>query len=708
MAPIAASRFVLHPAVATPAASKPAAPPPHAPVAVSPTLLRSTHMATINPALLHFQNPHFRPIFIPQPQPRANFSLPALVSPLAQPTDQTLFEDPKDPAKKFHLAVYGIASTAGSAGRAKWVSFLPTGTGFELNIHLSETTGAALAQSSDRLDATTRYLISANIQSRLVTWDLESSPNTDGAALKLTLAIADFTLRDQVYEATTDPNAQTSLILRRTLSLAVPAANNPGLYVASTVAIDTAIPFKFNRDLDANVFSQLGAVSEPASAWNIVSVNWNGRRYPYYQSTAQPDQVYFLPDAFKIARQDKTPHAPALSVSMAGSDAGSVTLTLSYLAQPVWDPARIAAAEQLLQTTLSLSAPPALALFQAADTKLRIQLPATDSGGSGFVDQKDALIDMAGGIQGSVTMSLDQFRQVYDALFDGVSPLFSGEVNVTVDKDVATIPFISRATEFVGDIFDIESNVDTANHKLTATLTNAIESPVHIDALQGMVVKNGNSPINASITSVSPQAPLDLPPSDPASTADTITVVFDSSAGKSLLGAGAGILGGLFGGAKANPGDVALGAFGNLAANVLDNNCAPVFDLSKVHVVPDATAIWHAIMQNQQVGPVTRTVALKAVAAMVKPAQPVTSDSVMAIQVVFENGQTANFDNSVSADAAGFLNQSMKLSVPIDAFVLGNADTRNYRYRVDQVTAGGVKQGDWKSDNRDVLYIVTG
>ena len=50
----------------------------------------------------------------------------------------------------------------------------------------------------------------------------------------------------------------------------------------------------------------------------------------------------------------------------------------------------------------------------------------------------------------------------------------------------------------------------------------------------------------------------------------------------------------------------------------------------------------------------------------------------------------------------------MKLSVPIDAFVLGNADTRTYRYRIDQVTAGGVKPGEWKSDNRDVVYIVTG
>ncbi len=113
-------------------------------------------------------------------------------------------------------------------------------------------------------------------------------------------------------------------------------------------------------------------------------------------------------------------------------------------------------------------------------------------------------------------------------------------------------------------------------------------------------------------------------------------------------------------------------------------------------------------MQNQQVGPIMRSISLKTVAAMVKPpAQPV-ADTVMAIQVVFENGQTVDFDGSQTPDGAGFLTQTVKLAVPIEAFVLGNADTRSYRYRIDRVTAGGVKTGAWITDNRDVVYIVTG
>lgn len=708
--PIAASRFMLHPAASTLTTSKTSdASATHSAVALSPMMLRSTNLATVNPALLHLQNPHFRPILIPHPMPRASFSMPTLISPVAQPIDQTLFEDPKAPSSRFYLPVYGIASTAGSVGRAKWISLSPSDSGFQLSVHLSETTSPSLSQGASRLDAPTRYLISANVQSRLTSWDLVASANTDGAALKLTLAVPDFNSRDQLYEAMTDPAAQTSLILRRTLTLALPAPNQSGMFVAGTVAIDTTIPFKFSRDLDANVFSQLGAVStEPPSAWNFVPVNWNGRRYPYFQSAAQPEQVYFLPDAFKIARQDKSPHAPALSVSMAGGDSADVTLTLSYLAQPVWDPARISAAELALQTLLSLSAPPALALFQASDTKLEIQLPSADTGGgSTLVEQKDVLIDVAGGIQGSITMTLDQFRQVYDALFDGVSPLFSGEVRVTVDNNVASVPFVSRATDFVGAIFDVDSTIDSAGGKLVATLTNAIESPIHIDALQGVIVKNGTSAVSATIASVSPPAPLDLPAGDPTSNADEITVTFSVGADKGLLGVGAGILGSLLGGKKTDAGDIGLSAFGSVASNTLDSTCSPVFDLSKVHVLPDATAIWHAIMQNQQVGPVARTINLKVIAAMLKPPTPITSDSLMAIQIVFENGQTANFDASQNADSAGFLTQSMKLSVPIDAFVLGNSDTRTYRYRIDQVTAGGIKPGEWKTDNRDVVYVVT-
>jgi hypothetical protein len=65
-------------------------------VVVSATVQKSSTVASVNPAILHLQHPEFRPVFIPQAQPRSSFSLPTLISPDVQPTDHSLFEEPQD------------------------------------------------------------------------------------------------------------------------------------------------------------------------------------------------------------------------------------------------------------------------------------------------------------------------------------------------------------------------------------------------------------------------------------------------------------------------------------------------------------------------------------------------------------------------------------------------------------------------------------
>ena len=80
----------------------------------------------------------------------------------------------------------------------------------------------------------------------------------------------------------------------------------------------------------------------------------------------------------------------------------------------------------------------------------------------------------------------------------------------------------------------------------------------------------------------------------------------------------------------------------------------------------------------------------------------------LAAQIVFQSGQTASFDGSQTPDAGGFLNQVVTLTSPIEAFVLGDGPTDTYQYRLDTVTPSGVKTGDWKTDNRDTLYLVSG
>lgn len=657
------------------------------PVARPIAVQNSLTVAMINPEILHFQNPRFVEFGgVAQGSPRQSFALPVLISPTASPTDQTLFEEPQDPTKKHYLPSYGIAATASGGGPVKWVSLAPSANGFQLIVHLAEVTDPLVAKNNLRVDAPARYLLTANLQGRVANWDFQSA-STEGATLKLTLVLPDFASRDSVYQAMTDPAAQAKLIIRRSLALALPVPPVPSMqmpaqpgYRQLTTAIDSTIPFTFDKDLDKNVFQQLQGLGGALPPWQIVRVSWNGRPYAYYQDRSQPRNIYFLPDAFKIGRQPKPPHYPSLIISTNGVDLASLTLTLSYLSQPVWDPNRLAAAAKALQEQLSLDAPPLFALFEASSTNttLSLKLPSDDPSASpGLVPQRGAIIDIAAGIQGSVTLKLPQFRQAYDALFDEVSEFLSGQVAVTIDTDVETTPFTARASDFAGAIFDINTEIDAHSNRVVAVLQNAIESTIHVDNLFAVLGRGGNTLPN-SVEQISPPLPADLPPAR-------------------------------FGSSPAPAGSVTV-TLQPAPDQLVDSSCTVLFDFGQTHVVPDSKAIWHAILQNQVVGPVARPITLKLVAALLTTAPaPVSSgapsSSIMAVQVVFENGQTANFDASMSADVAGFLNQKISLAVPVEAYVLQEGGSDTYRYRVDLITEGSTKTGDWASDNRDVLFL---
>ena len=691
-----------------------AAPSAQPSTSVNVAIVKSPNIATINPAILHFQNPQFRPPLV-RPQARTDFDLPTLIAPAAVPTDALVYEAPKDSSKRFFLPGYAIAAAPGGVAQAKWVSFEPSGGGYLLTVHLADATPAALSQGNARLDPPTRYLISASLQGRAAKWDLTTVPSPQGVALTLTLIVGNFADRDSLYQAMTDPAAQAVLTIRRAVDIVAPSlASGQTSYARVAAALDTVLPFTFSKDLDANVFARLGGAPAAVPGWSTSGVNWNGRRYVYFQSPSQPSQIYFLPDSFRVGRQEDQPRRPALAVTAQGTDVGSVVMTLSYLAAPVWDPRRIADAGPALQQALGLNAPPSLALFEATGASLFLNLPGEDpAAGNSLVEQKGALIDLAAGVQGSVTLGLAQFRDVYGALFDERSSLLSGEVRVTVGEDVTAIPFTARISDMNEDIVTISSSVDVRDNIMTATLTNAIESPIHVESLTGAIVRGGQ-PLASAIAAANPHLPTDLKPAgkDPHSDPPgALAATLSPSTTQEVTQSVGSVIGGLLGGGG-NVAEQALGALGGLASQLLDASCTPQFDLSHVTAVPDPKATWQAMMQDQVVGPVSRNLTLKFVAAMLTkassapPTPPSSQDAVLAVQVVFDSGQTVTFDGSQTADSAGFINQTLKMSAPMDAFVLGTGPTDSYKYRTDVVAGAGIKQGTWTTDNRDTLFII--
>ena len=702
---------------------------------------------TVNPLAARLINPSFAFATQAAAQPRETFSMPALISPVAAPTGETLFEEPRDPTKKHYLPAYSIATTPD--GRSE-ILLQPIGKAFQLIVQLSETTTAVVSKSNVRIDAPTRYMLTAVVQDQFKTFDFGQVQ--DQGMLKLTLPIPDRPTMEGIFQAISDPEAHAKLILRRTVSLAVLGPIRPGnpavaaraavpafpgrpaihsgrivlpavaprpaipavaarpatatlqLYVLNSVAtIDTIIPFTFSKELDHYIFAQVETGPGSAQApWTIVRIPWKQGTYPYYQRLTQPDQFLFLPDAFKIARNPLAHGSPMLTVQSNGQTADDVTLTLSYVAQPVWSQQRIDAAAAWLKLQQS-SANPELALFDASNTALSLKLPAQDaSAAPALVPQPAAQIQIAAGVKGSVSMKLGQFQQIYDALFDQVSDLFTGQVMVTVAQDagpdVQVVPFTARAADFVGEIFQTTTSFGPIANQLTCVVRNAIESPIHVDSLPAGLTRAGVTILDA-VEQIAPALPVDLVREMPVTPASAGTAPVTSLTVTLQLPAG----------------------------QTADGSTSVFFDYSGTSVKPDAKAIWQAIMKNQVVGPVARPVTVKLLANVLAPPAvtlakapststtqaapanapaPLSEDAVLAVQVEFEGqNKTANFENGEVADASGFLNQVVSLAVPIEQYVLHEGDTGTYRYRVNLITPHGKKTGDWTMDTLDDLFL---
>jgi hypothetical protein len=81
------------------------------------------------------------------------------------------------------------------------------------------------------------------------------------------------------------------------------------------------------------------------------TVEWKGTQQPYYQDEAQRRLLYYLPDAFKIARTSGPVRSPDMTVHVTSPD-GSLEKTvgsLGYVAVPVTEAARLESARQRLK-----------------------------------------------------------------------------------------------------------------------------------------------------------------------------------------------------------------------------------------------------------------------------------------------------------------------------------------------------------------------
>lgn len=692
----------------------------HAATGASPSVptAASVAPAELGERNLVFRNPMFGFFFFPSlPRPRSAFNLPVLISPTATPNDQTLFDEPQAGGQQHYLPAYAVAYT-GSGNQTNFnVSLAVSSSGWLLTVNLKNVTPMTSISNRKAEMPATRYFLQATLPDRTGTWDFASAV-ADSTSITLSMPISDPAQRDSIYTAMTDQSLSPVLILRRSPSLAVPvppAAPQPGqpapqqLYRQSAVAIDTSIPFYFDKNLDQNVFANLpqtsGGSPPPLNSATVPYPAGGTKSFPYWQDPLQPGQVYFLPDAYKIARLTTSPHTPAMSITTSGSDPATMSITFTFLALPVWDAGRIAAAQAALPATFT-HAVSSMSILPATTTQLLLNLPSSDGSGSNApVPVANATIDTANGIQGSITLGLSQFQQLYEAIFSQIEMLLSGKVNVTVGQDTEAVPFSGRASDFTGDIFGTTVSCDSSVNQVTVALTNAIESPIQVNALP-LTLLLGTTAMPFSVSSTSPTLPVTLQPVRPASSAGSASSTAPAN------GSSAGNISSVA--AVATPPSAITLVLQPATAPPPGTSYTVQFDLTQVTVNPDSQAIWQAIVQNQTVAPVQKQITVQLPAEVFpSPAATATSASsssssggapMLAVQVVFQDGQTVTFEPSMTA-SGGLYTQTVGLNVDIANYILGQGDGSNYTYRVDTITAQGTQKGVSQTTNVDDLFV---
>lgn len=227
---------------------------------------------------------------------------------------------------------------------------------------------------------------------------------------RATLNLHKLEQRDALLRALSDLNSQTTLVVAITTDHSI------------TNTITDPKTFFFPKDYYPYIYR--GLLPTPPR-WELLPnpLEYQHVWYNYYQDYTLKNQLYYLPDAFETGTD--TSGKPMISFFFsAPEDATSmdeVRVTFDYFLLPKVIPGRIANA---LEQFLKKQPDGRLIPFPGADVLLlKLELPG------GKTDEKNAIINLQGGIADSFTLPARDFVTIWDALFSG-GLLLRGELAV--------------------------------------------------------------------------------------------------------------------------------------------------------------------------------------------------------------------------------------------------------------------------------------
>ena len=184
----------------------------------------------------------------------------APVAPSATLSDELLYDDATDPAKKYYLPQYRLAEETVSGNQQYKMALEPSGSDWTLTIYFEKHPAPAI-EIAARTAQELPHQVSVVLRYKLMMGDaaagIRELPFPDvgpeGSLLRAALKLSRLEERDQLYQALTDPVYGATLVLRRAWRTAIPLnAPDTGAFTVSSgsATIPAASTFDLDRGSD--------------------------------------------------------------------------------------------------------------------------------------------------------------------------------------------------------------------------------------------------------------------------------------------------------------------------------------------------------------------------------------------------------------------------------------------------------------------------
>ena len=541
----------------------------------------------------------------------------------------------------------------------------------------------------------------------------EVGETADGTAVVARLRFASPAERDQVLAAITTSGAGCGIIATRSVRVAVPIPGSPDRFRPVTRGLRQAVepdPLFLNANLHPYLYDGAHPQGGGGPGLEVKQLKHGANFHTYWVDATDPAHVYYLPDAFRLARREKPgPFTPLMTVRPvpgATPDA-EPQMAFEFVATPWIDTVRLEAAKHELAKTLPLpraeggvpASPAGLGtmlgamlggaiggtaggvvagalgglLGVSADAeraalirmeplpieKASFWLTLPGAAGGGLVERPAAQVDVRTAVIVAETLSMADFQAVYDALVGGAVAIMKGEIRVELRPGaVERLPFEGRFDRMNGELMSAVITPGAQSGQFTITLTNAVESPLEVSGITASLLTRGiESPAYAVAGTPYPRT---LAP------------------GEKLM--------------------INVAPKTNLPTPMPNGlTVEPLLDFSGVKVVPDSEAIWNAILDADVAVEARRKIKVKLFPGMFDAPSGAAADRAMAVVVQFEGGASVELTPEAPEG-------QVSLSAPIGDIVLKRAGAGGYRYKSQIIRRSSRPiDAEWRSDNADLL-----